>query len=72
MIVNDCSEHINTSSLLTGGTIGLFTGLSIISMLETVYWAMKVSSSHLQFFTNMLQLNVLQLLTNLLRRIRLT
>ncbi len=28
---------------LEGGTLGLFTGMSIISMVETVFWMYKVS-----------------------------
>ena len=29
--------------LFSGGTIGLFTGMSIISMIEALYWTVKVS-----------------------------
>ena len=31
-----------------GGTLGLFTGMSILSMIEVVYWALKfVANLHL-------------------------
>ena len=41
---------INFSGKLAaiGGTLGLFSGMSILSMVEIVYWLMKIPTS---FFT---------------------
>ena len=36
------STNVNVTFIIKGGTIGLFTGLSIISVVETVYWIGKV------------------------------
>ena len=34
--------EFNSTHSHAGGTIGLFTGLSLISMVEIVYWMIKV------------------------------
>ena len=30
-------------SYLTGGTLGLFTGMSLLSMIEVVFWMLKIT-----------------------------
>ena len=39
-------NHLNESKMSSflGGTLGLFTGLSIISMVEAAFWVYKVNS----------------------------
>ena len=49
----EISPDFEFSSPNTGGTIGLFTGLSIITVVETVYWMVKVC-----FFVQFLYVNL--------------
>ncbi len=37
------STFLTTHILLSGGTIGLFTGLSLLSVVEIVYWIYKTA-----------------------------
>ena len=42
MIEKDVSASFTDRLGVVGGTIGLFTGLSLISFVEIIYWALKV------------------------------
>ena len=35
------SEYTETLNLLAGGTLGLFTGMSLLSIVEMVFWIYK-------------------------------
>ena len=41
MIEKDVSASFTDRLGVVGGTIGLFTGLSLISMVEILYWIIK-------------------------------
>ena len=45
---------MNEIFYFTGGTLGLFSGMSILSMVEIAYWLMKVPSSFFKAMTKKL------------------
>ena len=43
-----CSDNYTFSICVTGGTLGLFTGMSILSMVEIMFWLAKMLLAFLQ------------------------
>ena len=51
-MVNCFSDYVNLPYSIEGGNLGLFTGMSILSMFEIIFWIVRVIAKAIRSHVN--------------------